>query len=117
MDDVVWDHSTFSKNRDRLLEGEIAARFLSAVLAQARIKRLLSSEHFSVDGHADRGVGFDEEFQAEGAGGRLEHAPRGLANRRRVRNGCAAAQRVVTEGRLPVPGDEQLGTIQELRAE
>lgn len=50
MDDVVWDHSTFSKNRDRLLEGEIAARFLAAVLAQPRIKRLLSSEHFSVDG-------------------------------------------------------------------
>jgi transposase len=50
MDDPVWDHSTFSKNRDRLLEGEIAARFLSAVLAQPRVKRLLSSEHFSVDG-------------------------------------------------------------------
>jgi hypothetical protein len=50
IDDAVWDHSTFSKNRDRLLEGEIAARFLSAVLAQPRIKRLLSSEHFSVDG-------------------------------------------------------------------
>jgi transposase len=50
IDDAVWDHSTFSKNRDRLLEGEIAARFLSAVLAQPRVKRLLSSEHFSVDG-------------------------------------------------------------------
>jgi transposase len=50
VDDAVWDHSSFSKNRDRLLEGEIAARFLSAVLAQPRIKRLLSSEHFSVDG-------------------------------------------------------------------
>ncbi len=50
IDDVVWDHSTFSKNRDRLLEGEIAARFLAAVLAQPRVKRLLSSEHFSVDG-------------------------------------------------------------------
>src|SRR6266566_2286081 len=50
MDDPVWDHSTFSKNRDRLLEGEIAAKFLTAVLAQPRIKRLLSSEHFSVDG-------------------------------------------------------------------
>ena len=42
--------SGFSKNRDRLLDGEIAARFLAAVLAQPRIKRLLSSEHFSVDG-------------------------------------------------------------------
>jgi transposase len=50
MDEPVWDHSTFSKNRDRLLEGEIAARFLTAVLAQPRVKRLLSSEHFSVDG-------------------------------------------------------------------
>ena len=48
--DAVRDHSTFSKNRDRLLEGEIAARFLSAVLALPRVKRLLSSEHFSVDG-------------------------------------------------------------------
>ena len=46
----MWDHSTFSKNRDRLLEGDIAARLLGAVLAQPRVKRLLSSDHFSVDG-------------------------------------------------------------------
>src|SRR5271169_750989 len=50
VDDPVWDHSTFSKNRDRLLEGEIAVKLLSAVLDQPRVKRLLSSEHFSVDG-------------------------------------------------------------------
>jgi transposase len=50
IDDPVWDHSVFSKNRDRLLDGEIAAKFLTAVLAQPRIKRLLSGEHFSVDG-------------------------------------------------------------------
>src|SRR6187401_1288152 len=50
VDDAVWDHSTFSKNRDRLLAGEIAAKFLGAVLAQPRVKRLLSSDHFSVDG-------------------------------------------------------------------
>src|SRR5947207_3604739 len=50
IDDAVWDHSTFSKNRDRLLAGEIAAKFLNAVLAQPGVKRLLSSEHFSVDG-------------------------------------------------------------------
>jgi len=49
-DEPVWDHSTFSKNRDRLLEGEIAAKFLAAVLARPRVKRLLSSQHFSVDG-------------------------------------------------------------------
>jgi transposase len=50
VDDPVWDHSTFSKNRDRLLDGAIAAKFLTAVLAQPKVKRLLSSEHFSVDG-------------------------------------------------------------------
>lgn len=50
IDDAVWDHSSFSKNRDRLLEGDIAAKFLAAVLAQPRVKKLLSTEHFSVDG-------------------------------------------------------------------
>jgi transposase len=50
VDDPVWDHSTFSKNRDRLLAGDIAAKFLAAVLDQPRVKRLLSNEHFSVDG-------------------------------------------------------------------
>lgn len=48
VDDAVWDHSTFSKNRDRLLEGEIAAKFLNALLAQPKVKGLLSSDHFSV---------------------------------------------------------------------
>jgi Transposase DDE domain len=50
IDDPVWDHSSFSTNRDRLLDGEIAAKFLAAVLSQPRVKRLLSSQHFSVDG-------------------------------------------------------------------
>jgi len=50
VDDAAWDHSVYSKNRDRLLEGDIAAKFLSAVLAQPRVKRRLSSDHFTVDG-------------------------------------------------------------------
>jgi hypothetical protein len=50
MEEPVWDHSTFSKNRDRLLAGEIAAKFLSAILKRPRVRRLLSSDHFSVDG-------------------------------------------------------------------
>lgn len=50
VDDPAWDHSSFTKNRDRLLEGEIAAKFLRAVLAQPRVKRLISNDHFSVDG-------------------------------------------------------------------
>lgn len=50
VDDAPWDHSVFSKNRDRLLEGDIAMKFLAAVLAQPRVTKLLSTDHFSVDG-------------------------------------------------------------------
>ena len=50
VDDAAWDHSVFSKNRERLLEGDIAAKLLSAVLAHPRVRRLLSTDHFSVDG-------------------------------------------------------------------
>lgn len=50
VDDPAWNHSVFSKNRDRLLAGDIAAKFLAAVLVQPQVKKLLSSDHFSVDG-------------------------------------------------------------------
>ena len=50
IDDPVWDATTFTKNRDRLLAGEIAGKFLATVLAQKTVKALLSTEHFSVDG-------------------------------------------------------------------
>src|SRR5216110_1529497 len=50
MDDEVWNATTFSKNRDRLLRGEIAEEFFAAVLELARSKELLSDEHFTVDG-------------------------------------------------------------------
>jgi transposase len=50
LDAPIWDHSTFSKNRDRLLAGDIATGFLAAVLEEARAHRLLSDEHFTVDG-------------------------------------------------------------------
>jgi transposase len=50
MDDSVWVATVFSKNRDRLLQGDIAQAFFDAVLDQARAKGLLSDEHFTVDG-------------------------------------------------------------------
>jgi len=50
MNDAVWHPTVFTKNRDRLLEGEIAEEFFGVVLHQARRKRLLSDEHFTVDG-------------------------------------------------------------------
>ena len=50
MDDGVWDVTVFTKNRERLLDGEIAQAFFDQVLRQARSAGLLSSEHFTVDG-------------------------------------------------------------------
>ncbi|CAL4870021.1 IS5 family transposase ISAzs10 (plasmid) [Asticcacaulis sp. MM231] len=50
MDAPIWDVTVFTKNRDRLLVADIAAKFLAALLSQPRVKALLSDEHFSVDG-------------------------------------------------------------------
>jgi transposase len=50
LDDEIWNATTFTKNRDRLLEGEIAERFFAEVLAMAKKQGLVSHEHFTVDG-------------------------------------------------------------------
>lgn len=50
LDESVWNHSTFSKNRDRLIESDIALSFLRSVLEKAQEENLLSDDHFSVDG-------------------------------------------------------------------
>ncbi|MCU7371038.1 IS5 family transposase [Tahibacter amnicola] len=50
IDDRVWDHSTFSFNRDRLFDEEIAQRFFDHTVLVAQLKQLVSNEHFSVDG-------------------------------------------------------------------
>jgi transposase len=50
MDAPIWDVTVFTKNRERLLAGDVAAKFLSAVMGQHRVKALLSDDHFSVDG-------------------------------------------------------------------
>ena len=50
IDDPVWHHSTFSKNRDRLLDNAVLPELFEAVLAIARKYKLLSEDHFSVDG-------------------------------------------------------------------
>ncbi|MGH2610190.1 MAG: IS5 family transposase [Tepidiformaceae bacterium] len=50
LDDPVWDVTVFTKNRERLLAGDVAQAFFAQVLAQARARHLLSAEHFTVDG-------------------------------------------------------------------
>ncbi len=50
MDDAIWDVTVFTKNRERLLRGEVAERLLLAVVEQAHARQLLSEEHFTIDG-------------------------------------------------------------------
>ena len=65
MDDPVWDATVFSKNRDRLIEGEIAAGFFAAVRGQLEGAGLLSDEHFTVDGDDAGSMGESAELSRE----------------------------------------------------
>jgi transposase len=50
IDEPIWDHSSFTKNRDRLIEAKVARKLLRRIVRKARLAHLLSNEHFSVDG-------------------------------------------------------------------
>lgn len=63
MDDAVWSPTTFTKNRDRLLEGDIATAFFEAILIHADRDRLLSDEHFTVDGTLLKAWASHKSFQ------------------------------------------------------
>lgn len=67
LDDPVWDASVFSKNRDRLLEGDVARAFFNGVLALAKEHRLLSDEHFTVDGTLIQAWAGQKSFQRKEA--------------------------------------------------
>jgi transposase len=69
IEDAVWDATTFTKNRDRLLDGEVARKFLTAVLSQDKVKRLLSSDHFSVDGPLLEAWASPKSFRAKDGSG------------------------------------------------
>jgi transposase len=76
INDAVWHATVFTKNRDRLLEGEIAAEFFQAVLKQARRKRLLSNEHFTVDGTLIEAWAGQKSFQVKNDDDVLKPPPR-----------------------------------------
>ena len=68
MDEPVWAPTVYSKNRDRLLEGDIAEKFFAQVLDQARTAELLSDEHFSVDGTLIEAWASHKSFQRKDGG-------------------------------------------------
>jgi transposase len=69
IDDAVWDHSVFSKNRDRLLEHAVVERFFTEVMQLADKRRLLSKEHFSVDGTLIQAWASHKSFVPKDGGG------------------------------------------------
>jgi transposase len=71
MDDLVWDASTF-KNRERMLEGDVAAAFFDQALAQARERGLWSDEHFTVDGTLIEAWAGQKSFKRHDANRRSE---------------------------------------------
>lgn len=110
VDDAVWDHSTFSKNRDRLLEGEIAAKFLNALLAQPKVKRLLSSDHFSVDGTLIEAWASTKSFRRKDGSDKDQGGPGRNAERsfhKEKRSNETHASTTDPEARLYKKGDGQ----------
>jgi transposase len=84
IDDAVWDASTFSKNRDRLLEADLAREFLATLLSLPRVKRLLSNDHFSVDGTLLKAWAGMKSFRPkDGSGNRANNGRNGERNFRR----------------------------------
>ncbi len=69
MDAAVWDVTVFTKNRERLLAGDVATKFLAAVLGQPRVAALLSDEHFSVDGTLIEAWASMKSFRAKDGSG------------------------------------------------
>src|SRR6516162_6146848 len=69
MDDAVWSPTTFTKNRDRLLDGDIAAAFFEAALLHADTERLLSAEHFTIDGTLLEAEACQKSFNRKGQSG------------------------------------------------
>ena len=82
LDDTIWDHSTFSKNRDRLLAHQVVEEFFAEVMRLAEARGLLSQEHFSVDGTLIQAWASQKSFrpkdgsddQRPGGGGRNAQA-------------------------------------------
>jgi transposase len=77
VDDEGFDHSTFSRNRERLLSHEIADRFFAAVVQQAHLRRYISGEHFSVDGTLLEAWASHKSFRPKDDGGKGGPPPPG----------------------------------------
>src|SRR6185312_5410212 len=74
--EAVWHATVFTKNRDRLLEGAVAEEFFSLIVEQARAKKLLSDEHFTVDGTLIEAWAGQKSFQRKNSDDDSRKPPR-----------------------------------------
>jgi transposase len=110
-DAPIWDVTVFTKNRERLVEGEIAGKFLAGVLGQPRVKELLSSEHFSVDGTLVEAWASMKSFRPKDGSAEPPAAGRNSLPRRRPgASGIFTARSAVTR-RTPRPAIRMRGSI------
>jgi transposase len=112
IEDEGWDHSTFSKNRARVLSSEIASEFLAQVVAEALKRKLISSEHFTADGTLiDAWASIksfrprEEDDTPKGDGERGRNVPRDFHGERRTND--THASRTDPEARMARKGNQQ----------
>ena len=103
MDVPMWDVTVFTKNRERLVEGEIASKLMAAVLSQPRVKELLSSEHFSVDGTLIEAWASMKSFRPKDGSGEPPTAGRNSLPRRRPGASAIFAARSAATRHTPRP--------------
>jgi transposase len=103
MDDRIWDPTVFTKNRDRLLRGQIAVLFFEQVLAEARERGLTSDEHFTVDGTlVEAWAGLKSFKRKDGSDGKTPPDDRG--NPTSISTGRREATTHTNPGRIRMRG-------------
>ena len=111
MDAPIWDVTVFTKNRERLVEGEIASKFMAAVLSRPRVRELLSSEHFSVDGTLIEAWASMKSFRPKDGSGEPPAAGRNSLPRRRPGASAIFMARNAATRRTPRPAIRMRGSI------
>jgi hypothetical protein len=111
MDAPIWDVTVFTKNRERLVDGEIASKFMAAVLSQPRVRELLSSEHFSVDGTLIEAWASMKSFRPKDGSGEPPAAGRNSLPRRRPGASEIFTARSAAIRRTPRPVIQMRGSI------
>jgi transposase len=103
LDATVWDVTVFTKNRERLIAGDIAAQFMAAVLNQERVKALLSEEHFSVDGTLIEAWASMKSFRPKDGSGEPPAPGRNSLPQRRLGANATSTARSAATKRTPRP--------------